>query len=161
MNVRLSTDLRGRKADLARHQGKGTTSSPVGLEAQDRTPSPFEQILNEVLPAGGPSTGDLHQFWQDLPWAERSLLDHPSEENLQNYRRIVLGIARETLRANTRLRKITRRNRAGEELQLTVVEFIDERLQRMANMIHSKRNSAFQLLKTVEEIRGVLFDARE
>ena len=44
---------------------------------------------------------------------------------------------------------------------MSVVEFIDERLQKMAHMMTAPGNSAYFMLKTVEEIRGILLDVRE
>jgi len=38
---------------------------------------------------------------------------------------------------------------------------IDERLQKMALMMQARGNSAFSMLRTVEEIRGILLDMRD
>ncbi len=163
MQVRtLSTNDR----ELRRRTGKsGTREGSAASRTSATAPvqkSPFEEILDEVLPAeraGAPN--DLHSLWKSLPDAERELMDHPSNANLYRYRDLVIAIARETLRRNARVKKLRRRNRHGDVIELSIVEFVDERLQKMANLMHAPGNSAFLMLKTVEEIRGALLDVRE
>ncbi len=138
--------------------GRATPSAPAASPA---APNNFQQILDEVLPASRPASHDLKQLWSELPEAERALIEKQSDQNLARYRELVRAIARETLKQNVRLKKIRKRNRHGDEIELSVVEFIDDRLQRMANLIHAPGNSAFQILKAVEEIRGILIDVRE
>ncbi|MBX7059236.1 MAG: YaaR family protein [Leptospirales bacterium] len=145
----------GGAASGASQTGAQTAASGV------RSGSSFQEILEEVMPAQRSETRDLKQLWSELPEAERQLIEKQSDENLQRYKQLVAAIARETLRRNTRIRKIRRRSRSGDEVELSIVEFVDERLQRMANLIHSRGNSAFQILKAVEEIRGILIDVRE
>lgn len=123
--------------------------------------SGFLEILEEVLPPEDAASYDLHGLWSALPDAERQLLDHPSAENFARYRELIKGIAAATLKKNTRVRTLTRRGRKGQDVQLQVVEVIDQRLQQMAIMMQSQRNSAFVMLKTFEEIRGLLLDVRE
>lgn len=142
-----------RKRSEARKTGAGAGA------VQEK--SPFQQIIDEVLPSDGPEGAELNQLWRELPLAERDLLDHPSNENLARYKDLVFDIARETLRRNAKVVKLRRRNSKGEMVELSLVEFVDLRLQKMATIITSSGNSAFQLLKTVEEIRGALLDVRE
>ena len=154
MQVRLTTDTNYRRSK------GGSISRPEKSEGVAR--SPFLQILDEVLPPEKVGAdGDLHELWQELPDVERELLNHPSNENLRRYRDVALGIARATLRRNARVKKIRRRNRKGEMIELSLVEFVDDRLQKMAHMLSAPGNSAWFMLKTVEEIRGMLLDVRE
>lgn len=154
-------DVRRRTGKAGAGAREGASTSSVASTAPVQK-SPFEEILDEVLPAERTgATGDLHSLWKSLPDAERELMNHPSNANLYRYRDIVIAIARETLRRNTRVKKLRRRNRHGDVIELSVVEFVDERLQKMANLMHAPGNSAFLMLKTVEEIRGALLDVRE
>ena len=163
MQVRLTNDSGVRRRSGA---GVGTKRSSGSDGAGATTPvsaerSPFLDILEEVIPSNRPESRDLHALWKSLPETERELLEHPSNANLARYRELVFAIARQTLRQNTRIKKIRRKNRKGELVELSVVEFIDDRLQRMAAMMSAPGNSAFFMLKTVEEIRGALLDVRE
>ncbi|MEQ9365264.1 MAG: DUF327 family protein [Leptospirales bacterium] len=171
MQVRLTTDQPrrrtsegpGRRKTSASGSGLGAsgTGESTAAGAVEAVRSPFLQILDEILPAGQVGAADLHQLWKQLPELERELLDHPSNANLSRYKELVIAIARETLRKNTRVKKIRRKNRKGEMIELSVVEFIDDRLQKMAHMMTAPGNSAYFMLKTVEEIRGALLDVRE
>ncbi len=168
MQVRVTNDAPSRRpAGRRRTDASGSGSSSRGTGAATATGavepvrSPFLQILDEILPAGAVGAADLHELWHKLPDIERELLDHPSNANLARYKEVVIAIARETLRRNTRVKKIRRKNRSGELIELSVVEFIDERLQKMAHMMTAPGNSAYFMLKTVEEIRGALLDVRE
>ena len=89
------------------------------------------------------------------------MINTPSDENLNRYRELVIGIARATLARNVTVQKLRRKNSRGETVELNIVQIVDQRIQKMAIMMHSRGNSAFNILRTVEEIRGILFDARE
>ena len=129
--------------------------------AASATRSPFMQILEEVLSPDAADTGDLRELWSQLPDAERELLEHQSDANLRAYREIVRAIAAASLKKNMHVKKIRRKNRAGEMVELSIVQVVDERLQKMALMMQSPGNSAFQMLRAVEEIRGMLIDTRD
>ncbi len=153
MQVKLTTDTNFQKRDKKK-------SSPVSSpDAPSR--SPFLTILDEVLPSHQEESRDLHQLWSQLPDLEKELLDNPSEANLTAYRETVRSIARQTLDRNVKLKKIHRRTRLGETVELNAIQVLDDRLHRMALMMQSRNNSAFQLLRQMEEIRGLLLDLRE
>ena len=144
----------GHRASKARSGAEAGRPAPL-----ERTP--FAEILEEILPPAEGDSEDLHRLWSDLPQTERNLLDSPSAKNFSAYRDLVKKIAIATLQKNTRLRSMSRKGSKGQDLKLQVVEFIDERLQKMATMMHSPRNSAFALLRKFEEIRGLLMDVRQ
>lgn len=152
MQIHLTTDTEWNRRKLRKH-GVANSSS---VETQD----PFHSILNEILPMQEEVNVDLNRLWKELPIAEKSFLRNPKQENLEHYRKIVVEIAKETIRKNTCLRKLKKKNSKGDLVELNLVEFIDIRLQKMVLLIHSPQNSAFALLRTIEEIRGILLDAR-
>ena len=155
MQIKVTNDpLFSKKADK-----KAGRTEKTG--ATDPKKSPFLEILEEVLPQERVENRDLHELWSGLPEAEKDLINHPSEENLKRYRELVIGIARATLARNVHVKKLRRKNSHGETVELNVVQVVDQRIQKMAIMMHSRGNSAFNILRTVEEIRGILFDARE
>lgn len=157
MQIKVTNDPLFRKKSETRKSGR---SEKAGAAADEKK-SPFLEILEEVLPQKQVENRDLHELWSDLPGAEKDLINHPSEENLNRYRDLVIGIARATLARNVHVKKLRRKNSQGETVELNVVQVVDQRIQKMAIMMHSRGNSAFNILRTVEEIRGILFDARE
>lgn len=156
MQIKITNDPLFRKKAESRKSGRAESSAAAGEKK-----SPFLEILEEVLPQDRVENRDLHELWRDLPDAEKDLINHPSEENLRRYRDLVVGIAKATLARNVHIKKMRRKNSKGETVELSVVEVVDQRIQKMAIMMHSRGNSAFNILRTVEEIRGILFDARE
>ena len=153
MQIRLSTetDLRRRSTQKAGSPSKGGGPGP----------SSFQSIMDEVLPPEQEANLDLNRLWKELPQAERGLLEHCSQENLERYRRIVIQVAKVTLKKNVSLKKIKQYKQQGKIVELSVVEYIDERLQKMLGLLRAPQNSAFAMLKSIEEIRGLLMDIRQ
>lgn len=164
MQVRTTTDssprarrerLRGasaRVSDQARESG--------GVSAEEGVTG-FQAILNEVLPVHHERNRDLHHLWADLPETERRLIEDPSDENVKQYRELVKSIAEEVVRSNMKVTTLKRKNRHGDAVELNIVEVIDDRLQKMMLALQSPQNTAFQILRTLSEIRGLLIDARK
>lgn len=154
MQIRLTTDPTLSRKTSRKGKGKETTAP------RDAVQSPFQAILEEVLPPENDSDLDLHKLWGRLPEAENDLIESTTDENLNTYREIIRGILGATLKRNARVKKMVRRSRRGDELELNVVEFVDERLQKMIYAIRSRENTAFQIFRGIEEIRGILLDIR-
>lgn len=152
MKVRLQTDTDYRK----KTREKGASSAVPAEKA-----SSFLEVLEEILPSHLEKNQSLHDLWSVLPDVEKKLIEKPVKENLNEYKRLVREIAEKTLKNNTRVKKIYSKNRRNEKVEHSVVEFIDRRVQAMAVMLHSSENSAFSILKSMEEIRGILLDLKE
>jgi hypothetical protein len=157
MIVKLTTDTDYKNREARARRSKG----PGGSSSVEKSKSPFLEILDEILPASIDQNRDLHDLWSDLPGLERDLIDHPSEENLNIYRETVRLIARMTLDKNVRVAHIYRKNRHNEKIELNLIEIVDDRLHKMALMMRSSSNTAFSILKTLDEIRGLLLDSRQ
>jgi len=153
MQIRLTTDTDYKKS---------STRSASSRKIEGKTEkSPFLQILEEVLPSDDASLKDLNELFSKLPEAEKNLIDTQSEENLNIYKQLIRAIARETLQHNMRVEKHFKKNKSNQTVELSVVKIADERLHQMTLLIRSKNNTAFSILKTMQEIRGLLLDARE
>ncbi|MBI3394881.1 MAG: YaaR family protein [Spirochaetia bacterium] len=158
MQVRTTTDTEIRRRTTASKTERSTGAAG--------TKNSFLNILEEVLPADSEGA-DLHGLWEELPSIERDLLDHPSNQNFKRYRERIQKIGRETLRRNTKVAalKSAMRRKPGQpspgDKVHSVLQVLDERLQKMALLMLSKNNSAIALLKSVEEIRGLLLDIRD
>jgi len=155
MIVKLTTetDYRNRTMQKKARSGSAVATEPVR--------SPFLDILEEILPVSDLTNQDLHELWAELPDIEKKLIENPSTENLGRYRTTVMEIARQTLQKNVRVKQLFRKNRHNEKVELNIIEILDERLHKMALMIQSPENSAFSILKGLDEIRGLLLDIQE
>lgn len=157
MQIRLTTDAPGRKT--AKSSDRKKAKSLAGSDDM-RVKSPFESILDEVLPPENDSDVDLHELWSSLPELENQLIESPTDKNLKAYRDLIKAILKETIQRNTAVRKLVRKGRSGGEYEMNVVSIVDERLQKMIYAIRSPGNTAFQILKNIEEIRGMLLDIK-
>lgn len=155
MQVRLTTDTGFKK--------KSPSSGRVSRHdsaASARDKSPFEVILDDIIPPENQSDHEYHQLWSNLPSAEKNLIHLPTEENLSHYRELIRKIAGLTLKRNTRVKKLNRKSR-NATVELNVVDILDDRLQQMVLMIQSRKNTAFQIMNSLDEIRGILIDLRD
>ncbi|MCB1157839.1 MAG: DUF327 family protein, partial [Leptospiraceae bacterium] len=73
---------------------------------------------------------------------------------------LVKDIIDQILQNNTEIVHARRRGRHDKKILVTV-KIIDENLQLLALTMLSTQNSAFNLLKQIEKIRGLLLDLKE
>ncbi len=98
--------------------------------------------------------GSLDDLLGDLDKQEKRFLDQQSLRELSRYKALIRKILKALLEegVETKVMKKTRRNFA----ELTVRE-IDKKLLELSTAI-TRNNKAFNLLKTIEEIRGLVLD---
>lgn len=118
----------------------------------------FFELVEHLLPYNQERTRDLNTLLRDLPDAERNFLRSPSYANLEVYKRIVQGILKEVMDRNTSLETLKTRVRGGSEKVYQVVKIVDEKIQTLADFIVHPENSTFELMKKMEDIRGLLVD---
>lgn len=99
--------------------------------------------------------GSLDDLLADLKQQESEFLDKQSPYELNRYKAIVQKILKTVLEDGftTATLKRNRRDRAD----FTVIQKINSRLMDITNAV-TRNNKAFDLLKTIEEIRGLIFD---
>ncbi len=99
-------------------------------------------------------SGSLEELIFELKDQEKRFLDSESFYELNKYKAIVKKILETVLRESfeTRTLKRTKRNFAD-----FTVQKIDSKLLEITSAI-TKKNKAFDLLKTIDEIRGLIFD---
>ncbi len=98
--------------------------------------------------------GTIDELFVDLDEQEKRFLDQQSLQELFRYKSLIRKILKTILDrgVETKVLKKTRRNFA----ELTVRE-IDRKLLELSSAI-TRENKAFDLLKTIEEIRGLVLD---
>lgn len=121
--------------------------------------TPFEELLFQVVPPE--KEPELFELWSELPNVEQKLIQDPTEENLEVYKNLVQKIASQLIKKNLKLEQIKRKTSSGKEVLLSYVKIIDEKLHKMMLAIQSKKNTAFEILKNLKEIRGILIDLKQ
>lgn len=125
------------------------------------TSSSFLDILEEIVPSGSETTKDLNALWKELPDIEKRFLDLPSIENLEAYQKHIQAITKAVIDQNMRVETLSRRMKGEAKKIYHVVKIIDEKIQILAELIMNEGNSAFKLLKSLTDIRGLLLDIQE
>ena len=120
----------------------------------------FLSILESIVPSDREETREINELWQRLPEMEKRFLNTPSQENLQEYKKLVKDITNTILKNNTQLSQAKQRGRNDKKVLMTV-KILDENIQILASTMLSPQNSAFSLLKQLERIRGLLMDLKE
>ncbi len=99
--------------------------------------------------------GAIEELMSDLKDQEKKFLDLQSLYELERYKALVKKILKMILDdgfQTTTLRR-TRRDRSD----FTILNEIDEKLIKLTKAI-TQSNKAFDTMKTIEEIRGLIFD---
>ena len=94
----------------------------------------------------------------DLTEQERRFLDHQNEYELNRYKLLLQKILKTLVSDSYRSKVIERRSR--NRADFLIINQINEKVDSIAKMLVSKENKAFSLMKTMEEIRGLIYDLR-
>lgn len=130
-------------------------------EAVENVSSSFLDILEEIVPSGSETTKDLNALWRELPEIEKRFLDFASIENLEIYQKHIQAITKAVIDQNMRVETLSRKMKGEAKKIYHVVKIIDEKIQILAELIMNEGNSAFKLLKSLTDIRGLLLDIQE
>ncbi|MDI7189763.1 YaaR family protein [Leptospira santarosai] len=146
---------------------RGEISSISGMNFLNQTEeietvaSSFLDILEEIVPSGSETTKDLNSLWRELPDIEKKFLDLPSIGNLEVYQKHIKAITKAVIDQNMRVETLSRRMKGETKKIYHIVKIIDEKIQILAELIMNEGNSAFKLLKSLTDIRGLLLDIQE
>ncbi len=119
----------------------------------------FDELIEELIPQK--KEPELHRLWKELPEVEKQLIENPTEEHLEKYKQLVKNIAEILIKRNMKIESIRRRTNSGKEVILSYVKVIDDKLHKMMLAIQSKKNTAFEILRNLKEIRGLLLDLKQ
>ncbi|AOP35792.1 hypothetical protein A0128_19280 [Leptospira tipperaryensis] len=150
---------KGKKNGVSSLGGGNSTNQTESIESAPS--SSFLDILEEIVPSGSETTKDLNALWRDLPEIEKRFLDLPSIGNLETYQKHVQAITKAVIDQNMRVETLSRRMKGEAKKIYHVVKIIDEKIQILAELIMNEGNSAFKLLKSLTDIRGLLLDIQE
>jgi len=104
-------------------------------------------------------SGSIEELMTDLRDQEKRFLDLQSVYELEKYKALIKKILKMVLENGFESRKLdlTNREKRMGRAEKTVIKKIDENLIKLSQMI-TRSSDAFDLLKTIEEIRGLIFD---
>ncbi|PKA27834.1 hypothetical protein CH381_02830 [Leptospira sp. mixed culture ATI2-C-A1] len=125
----------------------------------DEAKQSFLEILESIVPAGKEETRELNELWKDLPDLEKALIKDPNHKNLESYKKHIKQIAELILKKNYKVMQAPQRGR-NDQKDIRYVKVVDEKLDLLAKTMFSPNNSAFVILKQLDEIRGLLIDLK-
>ncbi len=102
--------------------------------------------------------GAIEELMNELAEQEKRFVEEQSLYQMNQYKATVKSIMKILLDSDTSVETLQRRR--NDRADFVIVDSINQRLDQIATAITQKNNRAFNLLKTIEEIRGLLFDLR-
>lgn len=145
-------DKATRKKEDSIHSSEAIISSPPKELS-------FLEMVEQIAPYEKERTKDIHILWKELPQLERELIQTRSNESLEKYKAQIKALLHAILEKNTRYKKsYTPIPGTHQKKEYTYIEYIDEKLKLLAEVIHHPQNTAFQILKQMDNIRGFLLD---
>ena len=122
---------------------------PFGVSG---SPKSFETELATAV--GNDVQGDLDQLLSDLTEQEKRFLDLQSEYELIKYKTLVGKILKLALEENVQIRTLKGRR---DQYPVVIIESVNSKLNEITNAI-IRNNQAFDLLKAIDEIHGLIVD---
>ncbi|EMK24148.1 YaaR family protein [Leptospira kirschneri] len=150
-----------KNASKNKKAGISSLNSLNQSETVENISSSFLDILEEIVPSKSETTKDLNALWRELPDIEKRFLDLASIENLETYQKHIQAIIKAVIDQNMRVETLSRKMKGEAKKIYHVVKIIDEKIQILAELIMNEGNSAFKLLKSLTDIRGLLLDIQE
>ncbi len=143
--------------EINKTSGRGDDKSQVKRRKQthtvSRSGSTFSTALNRVLEPD--IDGTLDDLLSQLGDQEKRFLQNQSDHEMEHYRALVQKVLKLILDDAFR-EKFLKRNRKNWG-DFVIVEKINTRLLEIAEAV-TRNNRAFDMLATVEEIRGLILD---
>lgn len=136
--------IKGEKAQAR----KGRNASAVG-----KTGKAFSSQLVQTVTHDFQDT--IEGMLEDLTEQEKKFLDSQSLYEMSRYKSLVQKILGEITRQGFTVKSMKPTRRFG--LEMRIVEDIDQKLMEIKQAITSD-NKAFDLMKSIEEIRGLILD---
>jgi len=137
--------------------GKGDDRPKVQRKSSNvsvGTGTPFKTQLESVL--SHEYEGSIDVLMDELREQERRFIDMPNLYEMSRYRSLVQKILKEISNESFHIKELNAKSRHSEKIY-TVVETVNDKLLELSEAI-TKGSPAFALMKTMEEIRGLILD---
>jgi len=99
--------------------------------------------------------GSIEELLENLKDQEKRFLDTQSEYEMNRYKALVQKIIKSILDEGLREKTLKRKKKNWGDF--VIIEKINTKILELTNAV-IKQNKAFNLLKTIEEIRGLILD---
>jgi uncharacterized protein YaaR (DUF327 family) len=99
--------------------------------------------------------GSIDELMQNLKDQEKRFIDEQTEYEMNRYKALIQKIIKSILDESLREKSIKRKKKNWGDF--VIIEKINTKLLELTDSI-TKKNKAFNLLKTIEEIRGLILD---
>ena len=121
------------------------------------TSKSFSVELNDTITAD--SIDPVESLMDDLQDHEKRFLNSHSLYELAKYKAKLQQILKMIMNESFSSQQLRRRTRAGmaKRADFTIIQTINEKLLDLSHAV-TNSNKAFDLMKTIEEIRGLVFD---
>ncbi len=100
--------------------------------------------------------GTIDELLKELKYEEDQFVEKQTVYELNRYKSIVQKILKTILEEGIETKKLKRMRK--DRADYIVVDKINMKLIEIVDQITNKNNKAFNLLKSIEEIRGLIFD---
>jgi uncharacterized protein len=136
----------------------GPKKSETTNSVSDHKPE-FLELLESIAPKNREETRDIHDLWRELPSIERDLIDNRSSSNLERYKNQVKALLLAIINTNTKVKiQYTAIRGTSAKKEFSHIQVLDDKLKLLAETISHPQNSAFQILKSLDNIKGFLLD---
>ncbi|MDY6969681.1 MAG: DUF327 family protein [Spirochaetota bacterium] len=136
------------KGDNTRIKSKKKTKS-VNKEA-----ATFETTLEETI--SFKIHGSIQELLEDLSVQEKRFLDSQSRYDLEKYKAMVQKILKTILDDGFKTDVLKRLR--NDKADFLIIKEINQKMFEISSSITRETNKAFNLLKTIEEIKGLILD---
>jgi uncharacterized protein YaaR (DUF327 family) len=99
--------------------------------------------------------GTIEELLEDLKDQEKRFLETQSEYEMNKYKALIQKIIKSILDEGLREKTLKRKKKNWGDF--VIIEKINTKILELTNAV-IKQNKAFNLLKTIEEIRGLILD---
>jgi uncharacterized protein YaaR (DUF327 family) len=144
--------------DISRTNGKRDDRTAIkkkrGASQVSRTGHDFRTELESAI--GYEPEGGLDDMMRDLKDQERRFMDSQSLFEMNRYKAMVQKILKSILEESIETRTV-KRFRRDNRADFTVAQIINQKLLELTREV-TGGNPAFRLMKTMEEIRGLILD---
>jgi uncharacterized protein YaaR (DUF327 family) len=123
------------------------------------TGTSFESTVQDI--AAAETDQSVEALMNDLKDQERRFVDAQSQYELSKYKQLLQKIMKLLTSTNSEAEKLRRARRGNVQREpFLIIKQINAKVDELARTLVSSENKAFALMRTLEEIRGLIFDLK-
>ena len=119
----------------------------------------FDTVVQETVETE--SNQAIDSLMNDLREQERRFVDLQTQVELEKYKKLLQRVLKMLSDGNYQSEKLRRPRRGNIQREpYLIIKKINEKVDDLARALVSRDNKAFALMRTLEEIRGLILDLR-